>query len=298
LLAELTLLALVAIVLAHWHGWHWRHGVLLAVVLFAGWRVVGNAVVYAMACRRDGPRPAAHHVGPARRIALVLREAWVFSAVYLRYQLRPRVHGRDGPVDDHDRPARVVLLVHGYFCNGGVWAWFVRWFEAIGETVRTVSLEPVFGSIEDNAACLHARLEEIRAGHPGVAIDLVCHSMGGLVARACYAQRGLPGVTRVVTLGTPHHGTDIARIALGIDGRQMVAGNPWIVAMPGAGIVDAIDVTTIFTYDDNLVTPRLSGALAGARLVAFGGIGHLSLLASRPVFEAVRDALSMPVRER
>ena len=73
--------------------------------------------------------------------------------------------------------------------------------------------------IRDSGRRLRDRLERLAREHPGVPIDVVAHSQGGLVARSALAE-GLgpsgpdaPAVRTVVTLGTPHHGADLATAA-------------------------------------------------------------------------------------
>ena len=58
---------------------------------------------------------------------------------------------------------------------------------------------------------LHALLVELGERYPGVPIDVIAHSQGGLVTRVALAvPEGLPGVDHVITLATPHHGADLA----------------------------------------------------------------------------------------
>ena len=57
---------------------------------------------------------------------------------------------------------------------------------------------------------LRALLERLHAEHPGVPIDVVAHSQGGLVARSALGQTPPPMVANLVTLATPHHGADLA----------------------------------------------------------------------------------------
>lgn len=59
-------------------------------------------------------------------------------------------------------------------------------------------------------------LESVRAAEPGVPVDVVAHSQGGVVVRAALGEEGdardprLPAVEHVITLGSPHHGADLA----------------------------------------------------------------------------------------
>ena len=50
-----------------------------------------------------------------------------------------------------------LLLVHGYLCNAGIWAWFARELTTRGYRVDVVTLEPLFGAIEIQAGRLAER---------------------------------------------------------------------------------------------------------------------------------------------
>jgi len=73
--------------------------------------------------------------------------------------------------------------------------------------------------LRHDAADLRELLDQIALDHPGVPVDLIGHSQGGLIAREALAERydgpghALPPIAHVVTVGTPHHGTDAATAA-------------------------------------------------------------------------------------
>ncbi len=70
--------------------------------------------------------------------------------------------------------------------------------------------------IRHSARRLRELLAALAAQNPGVPIDVVAHSQGGLVARSALADEfdgldpRLPPVSALVTLGTPHQGADPA----------------------------------------------------------------------------------------
>jgi hypothetical protein len=72
--------------------------------------------------------------------------------------------------------------------------------------------------IRDSAKRLAALIQREAAEHPGVPIDIVAHSQGGLVTRAALAydidltKPGHPPIASVVTLATPHHGANLATV--------------------------------------------------------------------------------------
>lgn len=55
-------------------------------------------------------------------------------------------------------------------------------------------------------------LDAIGAAHPGVPVDVIAHSQGGVVARLALTDRGPSGepVANLITLGSPHNGADVA----------------------------------------------------------------------------------------
>jgi hypothetical protein len=63
---------------------------------------------------------------------------------------------------------------------------------------------------------LRELLERLQFEHPGVPIDLIAHSQGGLVVRSALGDEldrldpRTPNIANVVTLGTPHHGANLA----------------------------------------------------------------------------------------
>jgi hypothetical protein len=101
-----------------------------------------------------------------------------------------------------------VLLVHGYGCSRAAWWWLRRRLEGAGWTVATISLEPIYGSIDDYVEPLARRIDAVLAETGAERLLLVGHSMGGLVARAYlqrYGARGSPaGDSRNAAPGQPH----------------------------------------------------------------------------------------------
>ncbi len=240
------------------------------------------------------PRPAESTPDLAARIGLWCREivvAWAIMLVLMpgeRWLMRRSIKGRrDGPGP--------VLLIHGYVNNAG--ALFILWraIKASGHGTYTVNLEPVYADIDAYANLLEDTLAQVQAVEDGRPVALVCHSMGGLAARAYMRKYGAGRVARVMTLGTPHCGTALARTALGENGRQMLSGSAWLAALAahehGAW---PCPFTSVYSRDDNIVAPQLSAHLEGARNIALDGIGHLTLPMAAAVARLVVTELSMP----
>lgn len=179
--------------------------------------------------------------------------------------------GRHGP----------VLLVHGYLCNRGSWTVMRRLLaDRLPNPVFTISLEPPFGRIDDYVPQLDARVSDILAGSGHTKLHLICHSMGGLVARAWLARnQGWSRVASLAMFGSPHHGTELARAGIGHNVRQMVKGNGWLAALEAeeAGLSPAVPVISVHTENDNLVYPPESANLPWAANIRIEGIGHVQM---------------------
>ena len=127
-------------------------------------------------------------------------------------------------------------------------------------------------------------------------VVVVAHSMGGLVARAALSamdqEIDTPPVAQVITLGTPHRGSETARLCRGAACRQMRIGSSWLAALnlerPHRRVTA---MTSIYSIDDNLVVPRASARLPGSQALAVTGIGHFGLLWSRQVAKLVIQQL-------
>jgi triacylglycerol lipase len=174
-----------------------------------------------------------------------------------------------------------VLLVHGYVCNRGIWRTMRTLLgRRIDNPIYTLNLEPPLARIDEYVDQLAARVEDICAGSGHERLILVCHSMGGLVARHWMARRGGSGfVEKTITLGSPHHGTRLARFGVGHNVRQMRYGNEWLAGLAreemAAERMPAF--VSIGTENDNLVYPPESSDLPGAKNVRLKGVGHVSL---------------------
>lgn len=92
--------------------------------------------------------------------------------------------------------------------------------------------------IRESGRRLYELLQRLQRENPGVPIDIVAHSQGGLVARSALAYEydngkgPTPLIGTVVTLGTPHHGANLATAGafLGVSrtGRQLEEAAGWI----------------------------------------------------------------------
>ena len=133
---------------------------------------------------------------------------------------------------------------------------------------------------------------------PGpIAVALVGHSMGGLVARAYLRRYGSGKVRWLLTLGTPHHGSVHAWLFPGVSLAQLRPGSAWLAELNrDEGKPFAMRFVSLWSWHDSMVAPQASSRLGGAVNVELDGIGHNALLGDSDVFELRREGARERVR--
>jgi len=142
---------------------------------------------------------------------------------------------------------RPALLLHGWRSNAAAWDTWPTFVKSVRDawTVRAVTgmdTDPVTGyAIQVNAGTLKATVAQIRKETGAVHVDLVGHSMGGLISRWYIsrlmggpAQDGRPIVRSLTMFGTPNLGSDCAYEVLGIGGASMLGASIFDEKLAGA----------------------------------------------------------------
>jgi len=188
-----------------------------------------------------------------------------------------------------------VLCVHGFHMNGTCTWGIRRRLERSGRATRAVFLGLPYRRAAAYGAPLARAIEALAARAPGGRIDVVAHSMGGLVLRDVLGRRAdlARSVRRVVTLGTPHHGTALLSwFRFGPVWEAMRIGSPYLERLPDfAASAPEAGVATFASAHDLVVYPLETAFLGEARQVTFRGIGHLGLLTESVVLDRVAEAL-------
>jgi triacylglycerol esterase/lipase EstA (alpha/beta hydrolase family) len=221
--------------------------------------------------------------------------------------------GSAGPPTPAGLPSQArqgtVLLVPGYGGNTGSVTTLAGRLRAAGRTANVVSLPgDGTGDLLAQVDTLNTAVNNaLAAGAPSV--DVIGYSAGGLVARLWVARdAGEHRARRVVTLGAPLHGTQIAAagaalvpgvcplacqqlapssaLLRGVNAQPLPAGLPWL---------------SLWTDDDQTVVPPDSARLPGAvnvplQQVCVGvQVSHGELPSNALVTGIVLAALDNPV---
>ena len=198
---------------------------------------------------------------------------------------------RDPPPAPARRP---ILLVHGVLVNDGMWVWFRRRLKRLGAgPVYTLNYGPPHAGIERFARQLARKIDAVCAATGAEQIAVIGHSMGGLVARAYLRRFGPTRVARVVTIGTPHHGSMLAWSFPGESLSQMHPNNAWLAELNREeGGPTPVPITSIWSRHDSMVIPQASAILVGAQNIAIVGVGHNALLNDSGALQAAVGSIS------
>lgn len=228
---------------------------------------------------------------------LIAQEALAYAVSGLLFPLGMRDRPRPTPrrADQH-----TVVLVHGYMANKASLMPLAAFLRLRGYKQVLLFNYASSDGVEAGARALKAFLKQnVRGGR----IDLIGHSLGGLVSRV-YLQHlgGARRVDRCITLGTPHQGTYNAYWVPTRVGRQLRPDSALLARLEATrSEAAAVRFTSVVAGSDPLVIPRVFGAHgdeAPEARVHVPDLGHLGMLFSPKVYRAVLSGLRAPVPPR
>jgi pimeloyl-ACP methyl ester carboxylesterase len=220
---------------------------------------------------------------------------------YFRYNMSWRSYREFHYSRESEEPP--VVLLQGFLGTSAVLRPLDEYLQMKGRNVFVIDLGLVnIRDVRDSAEKLVFEIERIMEDYSKRfgfnQVDIVAHSMGGLIA--LYYVRKLGGhriVRNLVTLGTPFRGTYAASFGVALFG--LVSKGVWQM-LPGSKFLDALHQIPKEPQDTHIVSlaaqhdtlcPPASCFLKGAtnRIVP---LGHASLLMDHRVFRTLDSFLS------
>lgn len=182
-------------------------------------------------------------------------------------------------------PVPRIVTVHGLW-NGGPEAWVLRrrLARTTGRPVIQFRYPSVTRDFSHNAATLAAELER-----SGGQVDVVGHSLGGLLALEG-VRRARPGsVGRVVLLGAPVRGSATARrlLSFGRAGRLVVGHS-------AASLAGGVDLAVPDDVEVGMIAGS-GGVGVGRVLGAMDGVNDGTVRLEETRYEGLTDHLLLPV---
>lgn len=205
-------------------------------------------------------------LSPARRrfvlaVAAVLAVLAMIAGVVALTALRGRLVT---PVDQST--AGPVLLVPGYGGSAASLQSLATRLRTSGRDVTVVDLpDRAQGDLNVQADGLGTAVDQVLARTGARSVDVVGYSAGGVVARLWATEGDAPGrVRRLVMLGSPLHGTDVARLGTLVSGtcptacQQLAPDSPVLSRLDGEALPAGVLALSLWTSADEVVQPPTS----------------------------------------
>lgn len=184
---------------------------------------------------------------------------------------------------------RPIILLHGYAMNRAN-------FLPLAFRLARAGLGPIYGfeywTLGRTAAAARQLgwfVDQVREATGATEVDLIGHSMGGVVARYYVTLVGGDRVVKnLVTLGSPHSGTDVSAVGIGHPTRELLLGSKLVARLAAAAPPKHTRMTLVWSRADALVPggrqlPAIKLALPDAEVIMYDDLGHVALLGSRRV---------------
>ncbi len=189
---------------------------------------------------------------------------------------------------ERSRGPRPIIVLHGY-------AMARANFRPLGKRLARAGLGPVvgfeywtLGKTATAAKRLAEFVEEVRARTEADQVDVIGHSMGGVVARYFVTLLGGDGVVaNLITLGSPHAGTDISAVGFGRPAKELFLGSSLLQRLAAAPPPTRTRMTVVWSRADALVPGARHARVEGVEELVYDDLGHLMLLTDRRVADAI-----------
>ncbi len=176
---------------------------------------------------------------------------------------------------------RPIVFVHGMGGNRGNFYLMAKYLAYHGRK-RCYMIHFTGGlSTSEMAAQLKAFVEEVVEVTSEEKVDVVAHSLGGLVVRLAIADYELGRfINKLVTMGTPHKGTFPARFATAQKIMDLRPGSSFIERLEKAGIPENIKCYSFWSRSDLLILPPESAIMDKSAAIEAVNFTHYSYILS------------------
>lgn len=200
---------------------------------------------------------------------------------------------RPAPADAH----APIVFVPGLGATGAAFRLMRLYFRLHGfRRCYPAHFESGMG-MRERAMHLASLVRKVRRVTGEKKVDMVAHSLGGIVARLAIAEHRLgPSLRTLVTLGSPHQGTYPARYGNTQLLRDLRPGSELLSRLAEKPLPARIRVVCLWSKNDLFVLPAESAILPGSENIDLTPATHYSYLLHPAVFERVRRVLTSPTK--
>ncbi len=197
-----------------------------------------------------------------------------------------------------------ILLIHGIMDNRSVFTVFGRALRRRGfGVVHAINYSILTGDLRAAAGELRTHVERLREMTGSDKVHIVGHSLGGMIARY-YVQRmgGDDAVDTLVTLGSPHHGSNTAYLLPIPLARQLRPGSDVVAELAEPAPQCRTRFLVAWSRLDQMIVPQGNARLRHPDLdveeLELRDVGHLSLPIDPRTVHWVASTLARGERDR
>jgi triacylglycerol esterase/lipase EstA (alpha/beta hydrolase family) len=190
-----------------------------------------------------------------------------------------------------------VLMLPGFLMPRWSYVVFETTLKRHGyNTFYVLDAWPWFSDIREYASQAKFEAERLRKEAHAPQVELMAHSMGGLVGRTMIEDLGEePYVNHYISFGTPHHGTVLGRLAgwYATSAAEMMPGSDFLKALNvSEGQPSSVKYTSVHAELDEIVLPHSSVDLAGATNPEVHNAFHIGIVFMREAANMALQALA------
>lgn len=220
-------------------------------------------------------------------LAEYLATVWVAVLIPFRFM-------QPAPTRRRLYPDRVpVVLLPGYLENRlTLWLLKFRLERILGVPVRALKPVRYFTGLETLALDYRRQIEGWMQELGTEEVDIVGHSMGGLLARYLAESGQMTDKIRtVVTIAAPHLGTALSAVGISRSMRQMRRGSAFLEKLNAGTAPGAVRMVGISSTHDNLILPWNCALSPRGDNFIIRYRGHITLIMSREVVKLIAREL-------
>jgi triacylglycerol lipase len=192
---------------------------------------------------------------------------------------------------------RPVVFVHGFTGSASNWTTAMSVFRAAGYNNNQMFAYEYnsFGNNITNAQGLRTFVNSVKSQTGAAQVDIVNHSMGGLVT-GWYINElgGQPSVRHMASIAGANHGTSSAgACAIFVTCQQMLPGSSFIRTYTTPDETPGnTNYATWYSATDGVIIPFTSTPLNGATNTLVAGEDHIGFLTNTAVLGQIRTFLA------
>lgn len=194
---------------------------------------------------------------------------------------------------------RPVLLLHGVIHNRSAFLSLKKQMRSWGwSNIFTLNYSTRHGSLTGMVEDLALKIEQIQKKTCCKEIDVIAHSLGGLVARQYMCSSLSAGhINTLLTLGTAHQGTSASSfLKLFLSGtlaKDLRRESFYIKALNKTPIPKGSRIISVYSKKDWTVWPTNSAHVESERAVniELDHVGHVGLLYDSRVFSVIKNQI-------